>query len=89
VVRTVLGAVALIGGVAARIEAGSHAPKTMAICPATESACVNAKTIHVGLSHTAYDLLRIGSYALLIVGVLLVLTGLIAYWAQQRLRPSN
>jgi hypothetical protein len=36
------------------------------------------------LSHTPYDLLRIGAWALVIVGGLLVVTGLIRYWALAR-----
>jgi len=37
-----------------------------------------------GLSHTAYDLLRIGAWAPVIFGALPVVTGLIRYWADAR-----
>jgi hypothetical protein len=36
-----------------------------------------------GLSHTAYDLVRIDGWALVIVGALLVVTGLRRYWGTQ------
>jgi hypothetical protein len=39
-----------------------------------------------GLSPTAYDLLRVGAWALVIVGGLLVVTGVIRYWASQTRR---
>jgi hypothetical protein len=41
-----------------------------------------------GLSQTAYDLLRIGAWALVIVGGLLVVTGRIRYWETRRREPS-
>jgi hypothetical protein len=37
---------------------------------------------HIG--QTPYDLLRIGAWALVIIGALLVIVGLIGYWATQR-----
>jgi hypothetical protein len=37
-----------------------------------------------GLSRTAYDVVRIGALALLLVGVLLIVMGMIQYWAQNR-----
>lgn len=40
--------------------------------------------MHVGLSTTAHDLLRIGAWALVIFGALLVVVGLIAYARAQR-----
>jgi phosphoglucomutase len=36
-----------------------------------------------GLSGTAYDAIRIGAWALIVFGMLLVVTGLIRYWAAQ------
>jgi hypothetical protein len=39
------------------------------------------------LARTSYDLLRIGAWALVIVGALLVIVGLIGYWARVR-RPA-
>jgi hypothetical protein len=35
------------------------------------------------LSHSAYDLLRIGAWALVIIGALLVVMGLTRYWRAQ------
>jgi hypothetical protein len=35
------------------------------------------------LPQTAYDLLRIAAWALVIIGGLLVVTGLISYWRTQ------
>jgi hypothetical protein len=35
--------------------------------------------VHVGLSQMAYDVLRIAAWALVIVGALVVITGLIRY----------
>jgi hypothetical protein len=48
-------------------------------CPPGEEACHQAS----GLSQTVYDLLRIGGWALVIVGALVVVTGLIRYWRAQ------
>jgi len=42
-----------------------------------------------GLSQGAYDWLRIGGWALVIVGGLLIITGLIAYWAAQSQQSSD
>ena len=62
-------------GIAAFIEANSHKP----FGPAGTSLLERVE--HSGaLSQTAYDLLRIGAWALVIVGALLVVTGLIQYW---------
>jgi uncharacterized membrane protein HdeD (DUF308 family) len=66
------GAVLLIAGVAAFIEAHSHRP-----LPAWGGGTE-------GLSQTAYDLLRIGAWALVIVGVVTVIVGLIRYWQRPR-----
>jgi uncharacterized membrane protein HdeD (DUF308 family) len=67
------GALLVVAGIAAFIEAHSHRPKPASWGEGTE-----------GLSHTAYDLLRIGAWALVIFGALLVVTGLIRYWARRR-----
>jgi hypothetical protein len=67
------GAIPIIAGVAAFIEAHRHIPvparrpEVGLIIPAS------------GLSPTAYDLLRIGGWALVILGVLTVVLGLIRY----------
>jgi hypothetical protein len=81
--RQVLGgAVLVIAGIAAFIEASSHEP-----IPATAlgvrcagEACHSAH----GLSQTAYDILRIGAWALVIVGALVVIMGLIRFWTTQK-----
>jgi hypothetical protein len=76
------GAVLVIAGIAAFIEAHSHPPELEGRCRTRGIACPPEEfsNVHVGLSQTAYDLLRIGSWALIIVGGLLVITGLIRYW---------
>jgi hypothetical protein len=81
-------AVLVVAGIAAFIEAHSHRPITQYVCPNGSEECKAAKLFahHHGLSQTAYDLLRIGAGALVIVGGLLVVTGLIRFWAAQARR---
>lgn len=81
------GAVVVVAGIAAFIEAQSHHP--VYYNQATEGSV----RIYFGsagaLPQTAYDLLRIGGWALLIFGVLLVVVGLIGYWgARARATPD-
>jgi hypothetical protein len=86
------GAVLLIAGIAAFIEASSHPPELESRCTTGAMACPveDFRVVHIGLSKTAYDLLRIGAWALVIVGVLLVITGLIGFWgAQSRHRQRS
>jgi hypothetical protein len=72
-VRRIFGGAALIvAGIAAFIEAHAHPPVTGLIELPERGAPSH-------LSHTAYDLLRIAGWALVICGVLLVVVGLIAY----------
>jgi hypothetical protein len=78
------GAVLVIAGIAAFIEAHSHAPRPEKVCGLAEG-CVSSAAS--GLSQTAYDLLRIGGWALVIIGGLLVVTGLIRYWRAQSPKP--
>lgn len=87
--RIFIGAALIVAGIAAFIEAHSHRPGSESFCPGHEVECRlgTSITVHVGLSQTAYDLLRIGAWALLIVGGLLVIVGLIGYWARVR-RPG-
>ena len=82
------GGVLVIAGIAAFIEAHSHRPITQYACPNGSEECKAAKLFahHHGLSQTAYDLLRIGAWALVIVGVLLIVIGLLGYWGAQRER---
>ena len=81
-----VGAVLTIAGIAAFIEAHSHPPEVESRCRRGGEVCPLEEFIHVhvGLSQTAYDLLRIGAWALMIIGGLLVITGLIRYWGQVR-----
>jgi uncharacterized membrane protein HdeD (DUF308 family) len=85
-----VGAALVIAGIAAFIEAYSHPPELESRCRTGGKACpLEAfSAVHIGLSKTAYDLLRIGAWALVIVGVLLVVTGLIAYWGAQARRSG-
>jgi len=80
-----VGAALVIAGIAAFIEASSHPPELRDRCSTGGKACLTEdfSEVHIGLSNTAYDLLRIGAWALVIVGVLLVITGLIGYWGAQ------
>lgn len=74
------GAISLIAGIAAFIEAHSHRPE---VIPNMQWA---APPIHVGLTPTAYDLLRIGAWALVVIGALLIVMGLIRYWGEHAAR---
>jgi hypothetical protein len=71
--RVYAGALPIIAGIAGFILADrnrpipAHRPEVGLITPAS------------GLSTTAYDLLRIGAWALVIIGVLTVILGLIRY----------
>jgi hypothetical protein len=78
------GAVLVILGIAAFIEAYSHAPEY--VCPGEYTAlgvCSHEYLASGHLSQTAYDLLRIGGSALVIVGGLLVATAVIRYRRMQ------
>ena len=84
--RAFIGAALLIAGIAAFIEAHSHPPESESRCRTGREACPLEDLIHVhvGLSPTAYDLLRIGAWALILIGGLIVITGLIRYWGETR-----
>jgi uncharacterized membrane protein HdeD (DUF308 family) len=71
------GAALIVAGIAAFIEAHTHRPQPPHGIVIPEGARLPREPSE--LSHTAYDLLRIGGWALLIFGVLLVVVGLIAY----------
>jgi hypothetical protein len=80
--RQVFGGAALvIAGIAAFIEAHAHEPGSYVGWGPGLTAPYGLH--RVGLSNTAHDLLRIGAWALVIVGALLVVTGLMRYWAAQ------
>jgi hypothetical protein len=85
--RIFSGAALVVAGIAAFIEASSHSPglaRRCSIHPAPREGCPvgESYSVHVGLSQTPYDLLRIGGWALVIVGALLIVLGLIGYWAR-------
>jgi uncharacterized membrane protein YphA (DoxX/SURF4 family) len=82
--RIFVGAALAIAGVAAFTEAARHHPETVQRCPNGLDICATSKPVEAGLSPTAYDVLRIAAWALVIVGALLVVTGLIRYWASVR-----
>jgi hypothetical protein len=84
--RVFSGAALIIAGIVAFIEAHSHRPIPAELPPKNLSPYVGVGGLRPasGLSQTAYDLLRIGGWALVIVGALLVVTGLIRYAAMQR-----
>jgi hypothetical protein len=67
------GAVLVSAGVAAFIEAHTYKPHRPEIEPLSAEP----------LSRTAYDLLRIGGWVLVIFGSLIIITGLIRYWVAQ------
>lgn len=80
------GAVAVIAGIAAFIEAHSHRPMPAVGVPGgiLQKSELAEQGVHAeaasGLSATAYDALRIGGWALLILGALTVVLGLIGVW---------
>jgi uncharacterized membrane protein HdeD (DUF308 family) len=80
------GAVLVIAGVAAFIEAHSHPPELEGRCRTGGIACPleDFSNVHTGLSQTAYDLLRIGAWALIILGAVTLIIGLIRYWTRMR-----
>jgi hypothetical protein len=82
------GAVLVIAGVAAFIEADAHKPEVLLGTAQQARRAARAERLglpvpETGLSHTAYDLLRIGAWAFVIIGGLLVVMGLIRYWRTQ------
>ena len=87
-VRVYVGALLIVAGIAAFIEAHSHQPRWgyAGTTPAQirSEARWEGPQIHFGLTETTYDLLRIGAWALLLLGALTVILGLIRY-----ARPPN
>jgi hypothetical protein len=96
------GALAVTAGIAAFIEAHSNQP-VAAHTPLPESPLQHLQleralgyvfpiggsgTPASGLSPTAYDLLRIGAWALVILGALTVILGLIRYWTAAKAATS-
>lgn len=70
------GAIMVIAGVSAFIEAHRHVPVPAGRPAVGEPGLIAPAS---GLSPTAYDLLRIGAWALVIFGTLTVVLGLIRY----------
>lgn len=88
------GAFLVVGGIAGFIEAHSNRP--VAATPGlaegnvarevqlTNAGIDTAPHPASGLSPVAYDLLRIGAWALVIFGALLVAIGLIGFWVRTK-----
>jgi hypothetical protein len=85
--RIFIGAALIVAGIAAFIEAHSHRPEYCGTGGRRFECGVGGGVDQVlrsgSLRQTPYDILRIGAWALVIVGGLLVVTGLIRYWARQ------
>jgi hypothetical protein len=67
------GAILIIAGIAGFIEASAHPP-------GPHEPGLRLPPTPGELSPTAYDLVRIGAWALVILGGLTVILGLIRYW---------
>jgi hypothetical protein len=79
------GAALVVAGIAAFIEAHSHRSGFEGLTAIRRARLESRGAAPTsGLSPTAYDLLRIGAWALVIFGTLLVVVGLIGYWSGQR-----
>jgi uncharacterized membrane protein HdeD (DUF308 family) len=83
-VRVFGGAALVVAGIAAFIEAHSHRPVPAHVLR-TDAVGIKYPPQGpphpaYGLSRTAYDLLRIGAWALVIVGALSIVVGLIGYY---------
>lgn len=83
----------MVAGVAAFIEVHSHQPipasgpitrEPLEIRELAQQGISAAARPASGLSPTAYDLLRISGWALLILGAVTVVLGLVRYWAHVR-----
>jgi hypothetical protein len=88
-VRAYIGAIMLIGGIAAFIEAHANHP-VPAFTPPAEFRWGRPDmepSPASGLPPTAYDLLRIGAWALVILGGLTIAFGVVGYLATLR-RPT-
>jgi hypothetical protein len=77
------GATLVIAGIAAFIEAHSHAPVYTCGRRGCEEEAPRYLE-HGRLHQGTYDLLRIGAWTLVIFGALLIIMGLIRYWATQQ-----
>jgi hypothetical protein len=82
------GALAIVAGIAALIVAGSHHPQANDVARSFGGKNVlgilTLKGPGSSWSQTAYDLVRIGGWALVILGTSTVIVGLIRYWQRPR-----
>jgi hypothetical protein len=85
--RVYVGALGVIAGIAALVEAHNHRPEYE--CKAAVSACELGEGLHLlpgHLTETPYDLLSGVGWALVIVGAATLILGLIGFW---RATPSR
>jgi hypothetical protein len=75
--RVYVGAIMAIAGVAALIEASSHHTGAPEFDPRAVGGKVAVTESAAGLSRDAYDLLRIGAWALVILGAVTVVIGVV------------
>lgn len=87
------GAIMLIGGIATFIEIHTRRPVTALVRGPTLQDAIRWEALEQagvtphaasGLSPTAYDVLRIGAWTLVILGALTIVVGLIRYWVAIR-----
>jgi hypothetical protein len=74
-----LGALFMVGGIAAQIVASRHMPTTRFVGPTAAAggrACFNPCS-QITVGQTTYDLVRIGGWALLIFGAVIVAFALV------------
>jgi hypothetical protein len=75
-----LGALLLIAAVAGFVIVPEHKPVPATCGQGSAVGCpIGGSYLPSGLSQTVYDVLRVATWAVLIVGVLLVIVGLINY----------
>jgi hypothetical protein len=95
--RVFIGAALVVAGIAAFIEAHAHKPVAAQVLPgdAIQKSEIRRELAEQGvvpkasgLDPTAYDLLRIGAWALVIFGGALMVMGFIRYWRAQTPGPS-
>jgi uncharacterized membrane protein HdeD (DUF308 family) len=80
------GAVAVLAGIAALIEAYSHSPEPPLVPTNFKGPNVlgvlELRSSTSGWSQTAYDLARIGGWALIVLGAVTLIMGLIRHWQE-------
>jgi hypothetical protein len=81
-----VGAVLLIAAVAGFIVALEHTPGTQLVdaqgqplAGCDPGACAGTSVVHIGWAQATYDVVRVLTWALAIVGALLVVMGMIRY----------